>query len=244
MAPTGLLGAPASALNVGHVVICPAFTQQFSRPFADRLWSLGMTFDVVEYALASAPTYAAACEASIASALKAQVLRKPALIGYSLGGYFAAVAAARWPDLVSALVLIAAPRSLKLALDNVAKDLSVNPTEAARRLCERTALDPVRLVSELRRTPALEEAEGLAERIRAPTLVIAGSRDRVVPANEALDSKIPNAAFFLVDDSGSSRSAHSNSWPREPSDVRHRTHGLSRRSYFGFAGNWTGCMAP
>src|ERR1041385_8236449 len=184
---------------MAHIVLCPSFTQNLSKPLADRLWSLGHSSDAVEYTTDS-PSYLVACENSVAALLKKHALRKPALVGYSVGGYFAACTAARWPDLISALVLIAAPASLRGALSNVSQDFGGSPVEAARRLCEGTSMDAMRLVAELRRLPASREAEALAPSIQVPTLVMAGLRDRVVPPETTLYRRIPDAGLIELDD--------------------------------------------
>ncbi|MGI9822256.1 alpha/beta fold hydrolase [Agromyces sp. Marseille-Q5079] len=154
------------------------------------------------------PSIAESAELLVAM-LRSEGLRRPVLVGHSSGAQVVAEAAARHPDLVDRVVLIAP---------------AVNPRErtllqqAARFAQDVAVIDPTAL--EVGAQAYLESGLGwtianlrpmLAHRmelvlptVRADTLVIRGADDRVVPQYwaEAVASLVPNAGFAEIADRG------------------------------------------
>jgi pimeloyl-ACP methyl ester carboxylesterase len=127
----------------------------------------------------------------LAGLLDALELRRPDVVGHSLGGLFAAQLAAGSPDRVRRLALIA-PAGIPAGRHVVANAL---PLAAALRATGRSL--PTVVADSLRTGPiALLEGGRFAAStdlrtelgsIVAPTLVIWGERDRLVPARLARD---------------------------------------------------------
>jgi pimeloyl-ACP methyl ester carboxylesterase len=151
-------------------------------------------------------------------------LERPALVGLSLGAWMAAEVATRWPDRLSALVLVN-PVGLRVDgapigeifgrdPDELAADLIADeqhPIRQAARMMSAAAESkqeiPFELVKPLLQSLAATAKVGwdpylhdpkLAKRlhrITAPTLVVRGAEDRLVPAShgDAYASAIPGA---------------------------------------------------
>lgn len=168
---------------------------------------------------------------NIAGALRAQIGGEPAvLVGHSMGGFIAQEACARFPEMVKALVLCftsaafvgkgdfarqfiaarIAPLDAGKTMGDIAAQLM--PTMRGSRsdpaglaLAQRimgaippgTYREAVQLLTTFDRRAALPA-------VRVPTLLVAGSDDRVAPANvmESMARKIPGAQFVLLEGCG------------------------------------------
>ena len=155
------------------------------------------------------------------------------LVGNSLGGSICEVVAAARPERVAGLVLVDSAwpgmrisipfRLLRTPLvGEVEMELISRPVFAltlrhsqyarASRVTEETVDEwstPLRVPGSRRAALAAirtsrRDAEGIVEKIRAPTLVLWGSGDKLIPASEglALSSSIAGARFATIPDAG------------------------------------------
>jgi 2-hydroxy-6-oxonona-2,4-dienedioate hydrolase len=134
----------------------------------------------------SPPTVAELADAVVASA-RAAGHRRLALVGNSFGAQIAVEAALRHPDLIERLVLIdlttdptarSLPRQfLRWARCGVDEHLSILPV-LSRDLADLGPRQTVHLVRVMMR----DRPEQKLPRVRQPTLVVRGGRDRLVPA--------------------------------------------------------------
>ncbi|OWW18237.1 alpha/beta fold hydrolase [Noviherbaspirillum denitrificans] len=148
------------------------------------------------------------------------------LIGFSLGGYVAREIAARFPERVTALVIIAsslredteeqiAQKQAAVRASSPATFMGLGARAVARSLHPDRSRDNV-LVGRIRAMSAglgytafatqsaLRRADIPASAIRCPTLVIAGAQDAFRSPEEAVELRdsIPNAVLEIVDDTG------------------------------------------
>jgi hypothetical protein len=140
---------------------------------------------------------------SMLAVVEAFLARAPpphAVIGSSLGGYLAAVAAARDPSIERLVLLAPAFRlferwSARLAPADLA-DWRANGLETMHYATNRTRRIGWQFLEDARRFPAFPE-------VRVPTLCIAGTRDETVPIAdvEAFVARTPTARLVAVDDS-------------------------------------------
>lgn len=153
------------------------------------------------------------------------------LVGHSMGGFIAQEACARFPQLVKALVLgFTSPSFGGGSQEFVDKFIAarIAPLDQGRSMADIAA----RLLPTLRSSKSLPEGVAHAERIMGaiqpatyrkavqllttfdrraqlsaigvPTLLVAGSEDRVAPANvmQRMAQKIPGAEFLLLEGCG------------------------------------------
>jgi dipeptidyl aminopeptidase/acylaminoacyl peptidase len=115
------------------------------------------------------------------------------LFGVSLGGYYAARAAAYEPRL-TAVVALAGPYRFDLDWDNLPPQ-----TRATFRVRSRAATD-----AQARARAAELTLEEAARAITMPLLIVGGGRDTIVPAyhQERLASRVPQAELVLYPDGG------------------------------------------
>ena len=165
--------------------------------------------------------------------LDARRVGRVVLVGNSLGGSVCQVIAAAQPNRVAGLVLadsawpgmripipfrmLRAPVLGEIELELLSRPvfgltLRHNQYARASRVTEETIDDwwfPVRVagsrraaVEAIRTNP--HAAEGIAQKISAPTLVLWGRDDKLLPASEglALSNAIPNARFTVLPDTG------------------------------------------
>jgi pimeloyl-ACP methyl ester carboxylesterase len=134
------------------------------------------------------------------------------LLGYSLGGALATLVAATYPELVRGVVLVAPAvgREALLWVDRILGMPGVGHLVGGL-VAAAVERSPARAL-ELRPSHAfvveqrslldhLEEVEAARRSLPAPTVVVAGRRDRVVPARAtlALLEEVPTARLVLVD---------------------------------------------
>jgi 3-oxoadipate enol-lactonase len=168
----------------------------------------------------------------VAAALARLLDDEPAvLVGHSMGGFIAQEAYARFPALVKALVLCCTSASFGGAGSDFARQFiaaRIAPLDEGKSMAEVAA----RVIPPMRSTRSLPEGLAHAERImagvppqtyrkavrllttfdrraqlpgiRVPTLLVAGSDDRVAPAAvmERMAQKIPGAEYVLLEGCG------------------------------------------
>ncbi|MGD9953059.1 MAG: alpha/beta fold hydrolase [Burkholderiales bacterium] len=168
----------------------------------------------------------------VAAALKEELRGEPAvLVGHSMGGFVAQEAWARFPGLVRALALCFTSASFGGTGSDFARQFiaaRIGPLDAGQTMREIAA----RVIPPMRGSRAEPEGVALAERvmssvppatyrkavqllttfdrraqlpgIRVPTLVLAGSEDRVAPAEvmARMAQKIPGAEYVVLDGCG------------------------------------------
>jgi pimeloyl-ACP methyl ester carboxylesterase len=178
--------------------------------------------------------YSAAGEArGLARYLEARGIERAVLVGNSLGGAEAMLLAAEHHDLVEALVLVAPATPLgpipwpvqilrTPGLGELVLALATRPFVGfglrhriyarASRVTEAAVDDawrPLRVpgtrraaLRAIRTDPA--DYEGLEARVRVPTLIVWGERDRMLPSSEGerLVSRIPDARLVILPDTG------------------------------------------
>ena len=168
----------------------------------------------------------------VAAALRRRIGNDPAiLVGHSMGGFIAQEAYARFPDSVRALVLcftsaafggsgsdfarqFIASRIAPLDEGGTMAEIAARLMPAMRgsrsdpaglALAERVmaAVPPATYRKAVQLLTAFDRREQLA-RIRVPTLLVAGSDDRVAPAAamERMARKIPGAEYVLLEGCG------------------------------------------
>jgi pimeloyl-ACP methyl ester carboxylesterase len=164
-----------------------------------------------------------------AALIKAAGARQARLIGHSMGSLIALETAARHPDVVSGLALIATAAPMRVsddllnaakANDHVAIDMIALWGEGYRatlggsqvpgvwmlggseRLLERSA--PGVIFADLAACNAYQDALAAAAKVTAPALVIAGSRDMMTPlkGGKAVAAAIPNCRITTLDGAG------------------------------------------
>ena len=143
-------------------------------------------------------------------------LARATFVGHSLGGLVVADLAARRPDLVERLVLVDAaglglPQRVSRHLWNVMRGGRYLPARAFP-VAVTCALrcGPLTIARAAHQILATDLRERLG-RIAAPTLVVWGTRDRLLPADfgRRLADTIPGARFRVIEDAG-----HSPMWER------------------------------
>jgi len=125
------------------------------------------------------------------------------LLGHSMGGQIAIAAASSRPERVRRLVLVASsglPRTgsrlatpLALAMDRSAYHFRLYPTYIILSLRARAGRDSLRIIHD-------ESVHGMLGDLTMPTLIVWGSRDRVVPLEHAtiFARAIPNARLYIM----------------------------------------------
>jgi pimeloyl-ACP methyl ester carboxylesterase len=168
----------------------------------------------------------------VAAALKRQIGNEPVvLVGHSMGGFLAQEAYARFPELIRGLVLCFTSAAFGGAGSDFARQFvaaRVAPLERGKTMAEIAA----RLMPAMRGSRSDPAGLTLAERImagiapetyrkavylltafdrrsalpaiRVPTLLVAGSDDRVAPAAvmERMAQKVPGAEYVLLEGCG------------------------------------------
>lgn len=168
----------------------------------------------------------------IAAALAREIGDDPAvLVGHSMGGFVAQEAYARFPERIRALVLCFTSASFGGSGSDFARQFiaaRIGPLDEGKTMAEVAA----RIIPAMRGPRSDPQGLALAERlmaavppdtyrkavkllttfdqrerlasIRVPTLVLAGSDDRVAPASvmERIAQKIPGAEYVLLQDCG------------------------------------------
>jgi pimeloyl-ACP methyl ester carboxylesterase len=129
------------------------------------------------------------------------------LLGHSMGGLIAIAAAAQHPDRVRRLVLVASaglprvsvrgPIPPLMFLDRSAYHFRLYPTLARLTLRVRAGRACLRMLRD-------DSVFGLLSDLTMPTLIIWGSRDRILPLEHAtiLARTIPNARLYIMRGSG------------------------------------------
>ena len=133
---------------------------------------------------------------------------RAALVGHSLGGLLAARVAARRPDLVDRLVLIAPAglpgrRAVGHAFPLAHALARVRPRFAPMLLRDALRAGPLGLWAGARAAVTTDVRDEL-EHIRAPTLLVWGEHDRLVPASNAAAwaEALPDARVELIPRAG------------------------------------------
>ena len=152
--------------------------------------------------LADAPAFLEAC-------LDAAGLESAALVGHSMGGVICARLAARAPGRVTRLVLVAPAVDLRPSIAAWALPLSRAAFEMSPHLASLLVADALRTGPVGLARAALDlladtsAGDGIAA-VRAPTLVVWGERDPLVPARgaAALGDRIPGARVHLMPRTG------------------------------------------
>jgi pimeloyl-ACP methyl ester carboxylesterase len=128
------------------------------------------------------------------------------LVGHSMGGLVCARLAAERPELVHALVLIAPAGAPELrSLASYAKGLARTFLSARPGLLRTIAEDAIRTGPEALLHGALfATGAGFAGEVRAPTLLVWGARDRLMPVELAADWQraIPGARLEVIESAG------------------------------------------
>lgn len=142
----------------------------------------------------------------IAGALQALQIERALLIGHSLSGAAALVTAAMYPDRLSGLVLagsigVGQPRSYAGHLLARLADVASEPRFSLRAIPDiaHNLLFHPRSVLSLIRIAKEADLSACAARVRAPTLLAWGARDRTVPvgAARALHRLIPRSTLYV-----------------------------------------------
>ncbi|WP_437730698.1 alpha/beta fold hydrolase [Sorangium sp. So ce1335] len=147
----------------------------------------------------------------IAEALDALQLEGVTLIGHSMSGAAALVAGALYPERMSGLVLAGAvgvnpPGSLLALFLGRMADVSIEPrfTVRAAPALLHNLLVHTRSALHLARLAATADLSGYAARLRVPTLLAWGARDRTVPLRSALAmARLMPGATLVVSAKGS-----------------------------------------
>lgn len=132
------------------------------------------------------------------------------LVGSSLGGLVAALVAARHPGLVRGLALIAPALGFMQRLEHrLAPDGSMQTSDGRRFVVTREVLEDARQIDE----------SGLPQAIHAPTLIVHGTADEVVPFAQSIAFHAGLAAtrkqLWLVPDGDHRLNTFANAiWPR------------------------------
>jgi pimeloyl-ACP methyl ester carboxylesterase len=161
------------------------------------------------YTIAAAPEF-------LLHELDRRRLSQVHLVGHSLGGLVAARAAARAPDRIGRLVLIAPagiglePHFLQYPLPLLRTLLGLRPRFAATLVADAFRVGPRRLLTTARDLLADDALLSELPRVRAPTLLIWGERDLLVPPSlatafltalpDARLNVIPRAGHIAMDD--------------------------------------------
>ena len=128
------------------------------------------------------------------------------LVGHSMGGLVCASLAAKRPELVRALVLIAPAGAPELrSLQAYARGLVRTFLSARPGLMRRIAEDAIRTGPEALLHGALfATGSSFAGGVSAPTLLIWGARDRLIPVELAAEWQraIPQARLVVIDEAG------------------------------------------
>lgn len=133
-------------------------------------------------------------QAAAIAALLAVDGRPTILVGHSLGGAIAALIAAEHVDRVSALVLVAA--SLDPALERVHPMQHVGALPGIRHLLPRAIRNANAELMALK--PQLEALAAQLGKVRAPTFILHGTADRLVPvANVGFIQKVMQQAVSM-----------------------------------------------
>jgi len=151
--------------------------------------------------------------ADVAAVMEELCMAPVPVVGYSMGGFIAAVLAAARPDLVSRLVLAGVGANMLadttgrneaiaqgLEADDVPSVAGPPASEVPRRFrlfADQTGADRKALAACIRGIGKVFTVQDLA-RIRAPTLVIAGERDDVARDPQPLADLIPHARCVRV----------------------------------------------
>lgn len=141
--------------------------------------------------------------------LDALELNKASLVGHSMGGLIAAIFAARWPDRLSKLVLVApaiglSRRTIATFFLPLAREaLSVHPRFAPTLTRDTARAGPFTLQRVARELLAMN-VEGELAWITTPCLLVWGERDLLVPVAFAhqLQGKIRNSRLCLLPQAG------------------------------------------
>jgi pimeloyl-ACP methyl ester carboxylesterase len=132
------------------------------------------------------------------------------LVGHSLGGLVAARVAARAPERVDRLALVAPagvglPRSvLALGLPLARTILTLRPAFVPLLAHDSLRVGPLALLGRAREVLAEDELREELRLVRAPTLLLWGERDRLVPAAlaERFLAELPDARVEIVPRAG------------------------------------------
>ena len=155
-----------------------------------------------EFSLAEAPTW-------IRALLQALNLRRPSIVGHSMGGAIALAFAARWPEEVDRVVLAAPAVSLpgKTIAANLVPLLAaagrMEPRFYPTLFWDTVRAGPVTLFRTARTLLTMDAAADI-EQLRTPTLLIWGSHDDLVPlrVGQMLRGAIPSSRLQVIDRAG------------------------------------------
>jgi pimeloyl-ACP methyl ester carboxylesterase len=195
-------------------------------PLDSRLWkpqqaALGGKFQILAPNLPGAPIDVAAD--AVIQLLDRQAVPQAAIAGISRGGYIALSIARRYPERVSALILMdtrATPADEKEKqhwaqfLDRLGREgIAVVPEIMLPRLITQQHLagpitdmilsqDPESVAAAARGMADRPDARPSLKDIRVPTLAIAGMDDVAFESTQAIAAAIPGAAFLAVPGAG------------------------------------------
>jgi pimeloyl-ACP methyl ester carboxylesterase len=133
---------------------------------------------------------------------------KAHVLGHSMGGQIAVHLAARHPECIDRLVLVSASGLLRESLARMVfrlpfEALGLTPSFAPTLALDALRSGPVNLLMSTLQILA-DDISTLAEAITAPTLLVWGANDRLVPPllGEALQAKIPGSHLIVLANAG------------------------------------------
>ncbi|HEX2293351.1 MAG TPA: alpha/beta fold hydrolase [Gaiellaceae bacterium] len=144
----------------------------------------------------------------LADWIEAEGLHKAAVVGHSMGGTVSLVLAAQRPDLVERLALIApagifAARSRRSYVLPIARSVGVSPRRIMRAARDAARIGPLRLW-QVGSDLLASDIRDTLHRVEAPTLILWGADDRLLPPTlgSVFSSELPNAELVVLERCG------------------------------------------
>lgn len=180
----------------------PALRERFTVYLIDLPGFGGMRAYRNEFSIEHAPEW-------LQSLLAALEVKRPSVIGHSMGGGISLAYAARWPDDVDKLVLVAPAVGLphKTVFGSLVP-LLVATGHMAPRFYPTLVWDAVRcgprmVLQTAKKLVSMAEAAD-AQQVKAPVLLVWGRNDTLVPlkTGEGLRSAIPQSRLHIIERAG------------------------------------------